>query len=295
MKKKIGIIVLLLVGFFLFLIIRFAILNNQNVYGRIKVTTSPAATVFINNVAMGKMPYEDQIKAGEYLIKLIPEEIATSTASWQHKIKVQSNTMTVVNVELGSKDISTGADVFDVAKMSGVIPQDKGQMSVESEPSGAIVYLDNDEKGVAPLVLSDIGKGDHELSVFMPGFFRRTQKVNVTPGYEVNAYIKLAVDPNQSPTFNLDQSSSSSSSAASDAGSSSSAAAPSGKQQIEIIDTPTGWLRVRDDATIDASESGRVNPGDKFAVLEEKGNWYKIQFDGSKTGWISKEYTRPVD
>jgi hypothetical protein len=283
--------VLLLIGFTLFLAIRFTITNNQNVYGRIKVVSSPAATVFINNVAMGKMPFEDQIKAGEYLIKLIPEENATSTASWMHKIKVQSNTMTVVNVELGSKDISTGADVFDVVKMNGVIPHDKGQMAVETEPSGAIVYLDNDEKGVAPLVLSDIGKGDHELSIFMPGFFRRTQKVNISAGYQVNAYVKLAVDPNQSPTFNLDENSSSSSSAA--AGSSSSADT-SGKPQIEIIDTPTGWLRVRDEASIEASESGRVNPGDKFAVLEEIGNWYKIQFDGSKTGWISKEYTRPV-
>lgn len=290
MKKKIGIVMLLLTGFILFVFIRFALLNNQNAFGRLKVVTSPAATVFLNNVATGKVPYEDRMKAGEYLMKLIPEENATSTASWQHKIKVQNNTLTFVNVELGSTDISTGADVFDVVKLNKVLPGDKGQMYVETEPSGAIVYLDNDEKGVAPLVLSDVGKGDHEISIFMPGFFRRTQKINIVPGYQINAYVKLAVDPNQSPTFNLEGSSSSSSSATQSASS-----APSGKNQIEIIDTPTGWLRVRDDATINASESGRVNPGDKFEILEEKENWYKIAFDGNKTGWISKEYTRKLE
>ena len=54
-----------------------------------------------------------------------------------------------------------------------------GEIEVETEPTGAIVYLDNDDKGVAPLILTDVPSGTHELSVFLPGFSRRTQKINI--------------------------------------------------------------------------------------------------------------------
>jgi hypothetical protein len=46
-----------------------------------------------------------------------------------------------------------------------------GEIYVETEPQGAIIYLDNDEKGVAPLILEEVVQGEHELSVFLPGFF----------------------------------------------------------------------------------------------------------------------------
>jgi len=53
---------------------------------------------------------------------------------------------------------------------------DVGEIYIETEPTGALVYLDNEEKGVAPLILADVPSGIHELSVFLPGFLRRTQK-----------------------------------------------------------------------------------------------------------------------
>ena len=281
MKKKVGILVLLCVGFGIFLIIRYFILESQNIYGKIKIVSSPVASIFINNVATSKVPYEDKLKAGEYLLKLIPEENATDTASWQRKIKVYKNTLTYVNAELGSTDISTAADVLSVTKMDRMGKNDTGELAIETEPNGAIIYVDNDEKGVSSIIVADIPKGDHELSVFMPGFFRRTQKINITSGYRINAFIKLAADKTQPSTFQLDD---------------SKIATPeatqtnTGKQMILIKDTPTGWLRVREDSTINASESGRVNPGQKFELLEEKTGWYKIEFEKNKTGWVSSEY-----
>ena len=195
MKQKLIFFFLLIVGFGIFLGIKFLLMDKQNEIGVVRVVASPVASVFIDNVAVGKTPYEGKYKVGEYLLKLIPEGTATETASWQGKITINKNALTYINRELGMSDITSAGEIFTVFKMEKP-PKNAsyGEISVESEPQGAIVYLDNDEKGVAPLILTDVLKGDHELSVSMPGFFRRNQKVNVDGGYRVKAQIKLALD-----------------------------------------------------------------------------------------------------
>jgi len=71
------ILILLFAGF---VVVRFFILDKQNAFGRLKIISSPTASVFINSTAVGKTPYEEKYKVGEYLLKLIPEGTATETA-----------------------------------------------------------------------------------------------------------------------------------------------------------------------------------------------------------------------
>jgi len=125
--------------------------------------------------------------------------------------------------------------------------------------------------------MENVMKGDHELSVFMPGFFRRTQKVNVDPGYRVNAAFKLAIDESATPIKVAENKQATDS-------------AKTTKTKITIKNTPTGWLRVREEPTLNASESGRVNPGETFELLDEQDGWYKINLDG-KEGWVSSQYS----
>jgi len=58
------------------------------------------------------------------------------------------------------------------------------------------------------------------------------------------------------------------------------------------LDTPTGFLRVRDGNSIGSLEIGRVNPGETYEILNEKNGWYEIQFDDEKKGWISSQYAK---
>jgi len=284
MKKKLGVFLFLLILFIGFLAIRFFVMDKQNSNGQLKVLVSPSASVFMDNVAVGKTPFEDKFKVGEYLLKLIPEGNATDTASWQSKIKIYKNTRTYVNMELGSSDISTSGEVFTSVKMTTPVKSGYGEVMVETEPQGAIVYLDNDEKGVAPVKLENVLKGDHEISVFMPGFFRRTQKINIDPGYQVNAKFKLAIDQSQTPKVEEKKT-------ATDEASLKEASVDieTGKQ-VTIKETPTGWLRVREEPNAEASESAKVNPGDKFDILGEEAGWIKIEYEKNKTGWISGQY-----
>lgn len=287
MKNKLTFLFILVLLFGIFVFVKFFVLDQQNIFGELKVISSPTATVFLNNVATGKTdpPFDQKMKVGEYLLKLIPEGTATETASWNGKIQVYKNALTYVNRELGSSDITSAGEIFTTIKMDKP-PKSGGygEIYVETEPQGAIVTLDNDEKGVAPVILSDVLRGDHELSVYMPGFFRRTQKINVDAGYRVNASFKLAID----------QSSSFAKKATEDKQKEStpSAQTTTGVTYVTIKDTPQGWLRVREDASIDASESAKVKPGEKYELLDEKSGWYKIKFNGNKIGIVSGSFTQ---
>src|SRR3989339_612531 len=281
-KNKLSLLLILVLLFVAFVVVRFFILDKQNEYGKIKIISSPTASIFINSTFAGKTPFEDKYKVGEYLLKLIPETNATDTASWNGKINIYKNALTYVNRELGSSDIASAGEIFTTVKMTKKpLNSESGEIYVETEPQGAIVTLDGDEKGVAPALMENVIRGDHELSVFMPGFFRRTQKINVDSGYRVNAVFKLAID--QSSSFAKE--SSDKTKTASSSGSVSS------KTYVKIRDNPQGWLRVRIDGSIDASESAKVKPGEKYEFLDEKTGWFKIKYNDNKDGLVSGDFT----
>ncbi len=66
-----------------------------------------------------------------------------------------------------------------------------------------------------------------------------------------------------------------------------SAADFSGKKVI-ILDTPTGWLRVR--AAPGGDEITKVFPGEILGVIDQSGDWYFIEVSPELTGWISSQY-----
>jgi uncharacterized protein YgiM (DUF1202 family) len=39
-----------------------------------------------------------------------------------------------------------------------------------------------------------------------------------------------------------------------------------------------------------ASEAAKVNPGDRFLLLDEQSGWYQIEYEQDQEGWISSTY-----
>lgn len=278
--KKLIIFFFLLLVFGGFIAYRHFIFNKQTEFGELKILSSPMTNVFLDNIAVGKTPCcDEKVKAGEYILKLIPEGMTAEAVSWQSKIKVYKKAITYIERELGSTDLTSAGVIFTSVKITERPKSpDTGEIEVETEPAGAIVYLDNDEKGVASLILKDVSIGDHELSVYAPGFFRRTLKINVESGYRTVGGFKLAIDQSQQKVEEIKKEAT------------PEASIFKGKTVVVINKTPTGWLRVREEPLISASEAAKVKPGDKFELLEEKDNWYKITYEKSKTGWISAQY-----
>jgi N-acetylmuramoyl-L-alanine amidase len=49
-------------------------------------------------------------------------------------------------------------------------------------------------------------------------------------------------------------------------------------------------LSVRSDSSLNSDIIGSITKGQKFTILEEKNNWYKIEFKPGKTGWAAGWY-----
>ena len=57
----------------------------------------------------------------------------------------------------------------------------RGDLTVRTTPAGARVYLDGSQVGVAPVQLSDIPTGVHEVRVVFPGYLDGQAQVEILP------------------------------------------------------------------------------------------------------------------
>jgi len=248
---------------------------RDNRQAGIKIVSTPVASVFFDDDLKGKTPFDQKMSAGTYLIKLTPD--GTDMTSWQKEINLQAGLITYINRELGKSELSSSGEVL-ILENTG---EDKSSISVISTPDGATVALDGQEKGTTPLLLSDIEVGEHTLFVFAPGFRDRQVKVNTTSGHKLIVEIQLALVNDEKEATD---------SATTDSESKDTSETSSSGATLKILDTPTGWLRVRFEPTLSASEAAKVDPGDEFELLDEKEGWYKIEYEKGKEGWISSRY-----
>lgn len=69
---------------------------------------------------------------------------------------------------------------------------------------------------------------------------------------------------------------------------------PSGAKILEVQETPTGWLRVREDPSVTSKEVAQVNVGDRLISTDKKNGWYFVTLDGGVIGWVSGDYVKDV-
>lgn len=257
---------------------RYILLRQKKGQGGLKVTSIPQASVFLDAETLGRTPYEDKIEPGEYTLKLIPEDGEVSATSWQGKIKIAPSALTYVNRELGSSDLNSAGETLSLEKISGK----NSEIAVTAAPEGAKIQLDGEEKGAAPLVLSNIPPGDHEISLSSAGFVSRSVKIRTVAGYKLIADFQLALVSDEEAEAETEE----------------EGEAEEGeleKPYVKILDTPTGWLRVREEPTTAATEAAKVNPGETYPFLDEEDGWFKIRYEKGKEGWISGTYADKVD
>lgn len=292
MKRK----ALFLIGFVGMVILVIALIrflgNRGPKQGELRVDSQPVATVFLDNKNIGRTPYKDKIEAGEYTIKLVPESATAQLTGWQGKVVVGQNLLTFVNANLSESELTTAIDVVWLEKISSKL----SELSITTNPDGATVLVDDVSRGVTPLSMSDITAGDHTVSITSVGFLARSLKIKTTQGYRLIANLKLALSgaspvpeasPSTVPSPKLTPAKSATSSALK--------TADPEKPFVVIKDTPTGYLRVRLEPSTGATEAGRVNPGEKYTIMDSKNGWYQITYDGTNAGWVSGQYTDKVE
>lgn len=297
MKRK-GFFILLIVGVLLLIfgVMKFISLRTPK-EGQLRVESVPTVSIFLDNKHMGRTPFKEKVTAGEYTLRLVPETTTGETSAWQGKIIINPNLLTYVNAVLSDSELSSAIDILWLEKSVAKKPE----LSVLTSPDGATVLINDSSKGITPMTTSDLESGEETLTIASPGFLTRTMKVRLTPGFKLIASLKLAlsgaapveeVTPEvtslsgtPAPTLKVTPTKAASSSATAD---------PK-KPYVIIKDTPTGFLRVRVDATTSATEAARVKPGEKYHVVSEKSGWFEISYEPTKDGWISGQYAEKVE
>ncbi len=240
----------------------------------VSVDTKPASTVFIDGEQVGRTPYEGVKTPGEVTIKLLPDSFEKPLSPYETKVTLTAEVQTVIKREFGeTEDLSSGAIVsFEKVGSREV------SISVVSIPDGAEVSLNGQVRGFTPFKTSSINDGNHQLSLSALGFNDYQLNVRTYAGYKVTAVFKLA--PGGVVEEAKDE-----------------IVEELKVQEVEILTTGTGFLRVRAGPSVLEAEVGRVGPGKRYPLVESDvaSGWFKIEYEEGKEGWVSNEYAKIVE
>ncbi len=249
------------------------VLNSNLGKGALQVTSEPNSKVYLDGKYMGQTPLclcqlKDMINVGNYDIRLVPTQ--GNFIPFEQKIPISQKVLTVVDRNFADGAQSSGS-VISLSKLSN---NNEISLSVISIPSGAKVSLDLGNIGNTPVKTSSITESDHEIKLTKEGYQDKTIRIKTVKGYELNALVFLGSNPQSSSPSAI------------------STPVPISVTKILILDTPTGFLRVRSEPSLNGSQVGQVLPGEKYDLLDEQSGWYKIKLKDGTVGWVSSEYSQ---
>lgn len=237
----------------------------------LQIETKPEAQVYVNGQSVGVTPYEGTHAPGEITLRLIPNATNGPLSPWETKLALTQGIQTVVKRDFGETDRASAGEILSFEKITG----SQAALTVVSFPDASSVKLDGQIKGFTPARIESVTAGEHEIVVSAPGFIERTILARVVPGHRLTVFAKLAESQEQ-PQPQVQEEL---------------------EPQVEILQTPTGFLRVRKEASTSSEEVGRVDPGKKYPYIEENedASWFKIEYEEGKQGWISAQYAKKVE
>lgn len=265
----------------------------------VQVTASPDANVTIDGKPVGKTPYYiENAKPGMTTIQMTAID---SGQTWETKVNLIGGTLTTVHREFGSTPDKSHSYTLYFEKLSN---KDTSSVNVISMPPSATVSIDGKPQGFTPLSV-DIPAGPHVFSFTSPGFQDKIVNAATQNGYRLNLNLTMATmeivptplptaSPSATPSISATPSKAPTN-AITPLPKQSSSSATLSKPYVEILDTPTGWLKVRETATINSAELAKINPGDTFPYRESSpSGWFNIQYATGKWGFISSQYAKLV-
>lgn len=312
MKKVLIVVITLLILVMAGLTLKQTVLKPK--VAGIQVKSTPQSTVFINGKSVGQTPFEDKkLNAGEISLKLVPDSTTATLSPWETKVKLVSGTQTFITREFGEDEAKSTFETMTLEKISD---KKKASLLVISQPDSVMARLNGEAKGFTPYSLEKVDPKDFEIVLSSSGFAEYKTKVKLLPGYKLILNIKMKQEAQSTEEENQE---------GQEADKVSPTPTPKGakvtptptptpktsitpkptpkttpkiqleKPYVTIKETPTGWLRVRSEASTQSTEVAKVNPGESYAYLDQKSGWYKIAYQEGKAGWISGQYAEKFE
>jgi hypothetical protein len=248
------------------------------------IETNPASSVFIEGEQVGRTPYETTKEPGEIEVKLVPESFEEPLVPYDTNIDLVSGVQTVIRRDFGDTEEMSAGETLSFEKIGG----GEVGLSIVTIPDSAQISIDTATKAFAPYKTTALSADRHTLGVAAPGYEERTISIRTYENYELTAFVRLAKsqegtaeeqeeqpDEPQEPKQTEEE-----------------------RETVEIIETPTGFLRVRSEPSTLGEEIGRVEPEEIYELLDEDEDtgWFKILFfpegedEEGTEGWISNQY-----
>lgn len=276
MRKIVFVIICFLIALLVFSLVVY-LLSKRPEKGALQITSSPISKVYLNDQLLGQTPLcecepKNMLGAGEYTIRLVPTK--GNFDPFERKITITPKVLTVVDRTFSQTALSAAS----IISLSPIEDKKDAQISVISFPDSAQVFLDSNLAGQTPIILKNITESDHEIKVVKGGYKEKAVRIRTVLGYKLEAVIYLGIDQQiatQSATLI-----------------SSPSATTFSNNTILILQTPTGFLRVRDQASLAGKEIGQVAPGETYDLISEQTGWYEIKLKNGKSGWISSQYAK---
>jgi len=224
-------------------------------------STPSEAAVFLDGQERGKTPFEDKnLEVKQYSVK-----VDKDGAVWQGNVKLTSGTMAIINRDLAQ----------DIASSSGeILTLDRGRgTTVISHPAEAEVEVDGTKYGKTPISIN-LSSGEHTILVSHPNYLNRSIKISLPKGFNLTISVDLALSEADLTTV--------------------TAPVITQTQEVVVKQTPTGFLRVRDQASLNGREIAQVKPSDKLVLLQELGSWDRVRLPDGTEGFVSSTYVEKV-
>lgn len=266
----------------------------------LKAITSTPATVILDGKQEGTTPFEKiDLKSKTYRLQLIPQ----SGQPWETTLTLHDNLLAVVERTIGNNDQESEGYIMELEKISD---KAQSQISVVTIPDPAAVRIDGQPKGFAPITVTLPTDGNHEVIVSSAGYNDKKVQLSVPKGHKLTLTVQLSrtkiVTPSPEATKSAVPETSTTPTPTPTGTKSQTKTTPTPKPTaialarpyVEILDTPTGWLRVRGEPNSSSGkELTKIYPKETYKFLESTDSgWYKIKLDDGQEGWISGKYAK---
>lgn len=291
--------------------------TGANTAGLQVVTGELPADLYLNNTRIAETPYrDDSQKPGEYTLELRPQD--SSYVPYQTRLTLKRGTITIVNWQPGKRPETSGGVIYQTESLRD---RQATELAITTIPDNSIVLVNGAAQGFAPVRLTTLNPGEHQFEIQRPSYQPIKQTVQLAAGQRILITAKLGKQDAPVPATTLVASGSASSATGTPAAATAGSAvtrlatpAGQGRNRPNSLPSPnpsatisgtvvrilaTGFrqegkevLRVRAEASVNATELGFAEVGERYPFLKEiRDGWIKIRYD-NQVGWVSQQFAQ---